>query len=58
MADKNGNIIAARSALLGLFDGEIDIRETETVKEFKRYLKVKRMSNQKYLKNEILLIEE
>ena len=45
-------------ALLGLFDGEIDIRETETVKEFKRYLKVKRMSNQKYLKNEILLIEE
>jgi KaiC/GvpD/RAD55 family RecA-like ATPase/uncharacterized membrane protein len=42
-------------ALLGLFDGEIDIREAETVKELKRYLKVKRLSNQKYLKNEVLL---
>jgi len=45
-------------ALLGLFDGEISIRETESVKEFKRYLKVRRMSNQKYLKNEILLTED
>lgn len=44
-------------ALLGLFQGEISIRETETVKELKRYLKIKRMSNKKYLKNEILLTE-
>jgi KaiC/GvpD/RAD55 family RecA-like ATPase len=46
------------NAILGLFDGEINIRETETVKELKRYLKIKRLSNQKYLKNEILLTEE
>ena len=45
-------------ALLGLFDGEISIRETESVKEFKRYLKVRRMSNQEYLKSEILLTED
>jgi KaiC/GvpD/RAD55 family RecA-like ATPase len=44
-------------AILGLFDGEIAIRETETVKELKRYLKIRRMSDQKYLKNEILLTE-
>ncbi len=45
-------------ALLGLFNGEITIRESETVKELKRYLKIKRLSNQQYLKNEILLTEE
>ena len=38
-------------AILGLFDGEINIREKETG----RYLKIKRMSNQKYLEDEALL---
>jgi len=46
------------NALLGLFEGEINIFEKETEKELKRYLKIKRMGNQKYWKNEILLTEE
>jgi KaiC/GvpD/RAD55 family RecA-like ATPase len=45
-------------ALLGLFEGEINIRERETVKELKRFLKIKRMSSKKYLKNEILLTDD
>ena len=45
-------------AILGLFDGEINIRERETVKELQRFIKIKRMSNQKYLKNEIVLTED
>lgn len=44
-------------SILGLFDGEIDITERESVKEFRRFLKIKRMSSQKYLKNEIELSE-
>jgi len=42
-------------AILGLFDGEINIFEKETEKGSGRYLKIKRMSDQKYLENEILL---
>lgn len=42
-------------SILGLFDGEINISERETVKEFKRFLKITRMSSQKYLKDEIEL---
>jgi hypothetical protein len=45
-------------AILGLFDGEINIRERETIKEFRRFIKIKRMGNQKYLKNEIVLTED
>jgi predicted ATPase/KaiC/GvpD/RAD55 family RecA-like ATPase len=45
-------------AILGLFDGEVNIREAETEKGLARFLKVKRMSNQKYLKDEMLLSEE
>lgn len=44
-------------SILGLFDGEIEITERETVEEFRRFLKIKRMSRQKYLKNEIELSE-
>jgi len=40
-------------AILGLFDGEINIYE----KGSERFLKVKKMSNQKYLGNEIALTE-
>jgi hypothetical protein len=40
-------------AILGLFDGEINIYE----KGSQRLLKVKKMSNQKYLGNEIALTE-
>jgi len=42
-------------ALLGLFDGEIIINEIETTKGDEKHLKIKRMNNQKYLKDEILL---
>ncbi len=43
-------------ALLGLFEGEIDICDRQTEKGIERFLKIKRMSNQKYIKNETLLV--
>jgi KaiC/GvpD/RAD55 family RecA-like ATPase len=45
-------------AVLGLFNGEVNIREAETEKGLARFLKVKRLSDQKYLKDEMLLTEE
>jgi tetratricopeptide (TPR) repeat protein len=45
-------------AILSLFEGEINIREAETDKGLTRFLKIKRMSNQKYLKEEARLTEE
>jgi tetratricopeptide (TPR) repeat protein/KaiC/GvpD/RAD55 family RecA-like ATPase len=42
-------------AIVGLFDGEINIYEKETEKGFEKFLKIKKMSNQKYLENELLL---
>ena len=41
-------------AILGLFDGEINMYEKETG----QFLKIKRMSNQRYLKDELFLKEE
>ena len=45
-------------AILGLFDGEINIREKETEKGLERYLRIKKMSNQKYLEEELPLEKE
>ena len=45
-------------AVLGLFEGEINIHEKETPNGTARFIKIKRMINQKYLKDETLLIEE
>jgi tetratricopeptide (TPR) repeat protein len=45
-------------AILGLFDGEISIQEKETEKGLERFLKIKKMSNQEYLENELLLKKE
>ena len=45
-------------AVLGLFDGEISIHEKETEKGAARFLKIKRLSNQKYAKDEKLLTVE
>jgi KaiC/GvpD/RAD55 family RecA-like ATPase len=45
-------------AILGLFDGEVEIRERETEKGTARFLKIKRMSNQNYLEDELLLKKE
>jgi tetratricopeptide (TPR) repeat protein len=42
-------------AILGLFDGEINIYEKETEKELQKFLKIRKMSNQKYLENELPL---
>jgi KaiC/GvpD/RAD55 family RecA-like ATPase len=42
-------------AILDLFDGEINIYEKESEKGLERYLKIKKMSNQEYLKDELLL---
>jgi KaiC/GvpD/RAD55 family RecA-like ATPase len=41
-------------SILGIFDGEINISE----REFRSFLKIKRMSSQRYLKNEIELSED
>jgi tetratricopeptide (TPR) repeat protein/KaiC/GvpD/RAD55 family RecA-like ATPase len=42
-------------AIVGLFDGEFSIFEKETDKGPRKYLKIKRMSNQKYMEDEIIL---
>jgi KaiC/GvpD/RAD55 family RecA-like ATPase len=45
-------------AILGLFEGEINVHEKETNKGPGKYLKIKKMSNQKYLEDELLLRKE
>jgi hypothetical protein len=45
-------------AVLGLFDGEIHIYEKETPKGATRFLKIKKMTGQKYSREEIPLTEE
>jgi tetratricopeptide (TPR) repeat protein len=45
-------------AILGLFDGELNIFEKETDKGRAKYLKVQKMSNQKYLEDELPLKKE
>jgi tetratricopeptide (TPR) repeat protein/KaiC/GvpD/RAD55 family RecA-like ATPase len=45
-------------AILDLFDGEISLYEKETEKGLEKFLKIKKMSNQEYLKNELLLTKE
>ncbi len=42
-------------AILGLFEGEIDIREKETQKGLEKFLKIRKMYNQKYLETELPL---
>jgi KaiC/GvpD/RAD55 family RecA-like ATPase len=46
------------NTVLSLFDGEICIREAETGMGFERYLRIRRMSDQKYMKDEACLTEE
>jgi tetratricopeptide (TPR) repeat protein/KaiC/GvpD/RAD55 family RecA-like ATPase len=45
-------------AILGLFEGEINIYEKETEKGVGKFLKIRRMSDQKYLEDELLLTRE
>jgi len=45
-------------AIVNLFEGEINIYEKETKEGLQRFLKIKKMYNQKYSKSELLLQEE
>jgi uncharacterized repeat protein (TIGR01451 family) len=45
-------------AILGLFDGEINIYEKESEKGLEKFLKVKKMYNQRYLESELPLRKE
>ena len=45
-------------AILDLFEGEINIHEKEPGKGSGKYLKIKKLSNQKYLEKELLLRKE
>jgi KaiC/GvpD/RAD55 family RecA-like ATPase len=45
-------------AILDLFEGEISIYERETGKGLQRFLKIKKMRNQKYIEGELLLRKE
>ncbi len=45
-------------AILGLFDGEINIFERETEKGSEKFLKIRKMSNQRYLESRIELTKE
>jgi len=44
-------------ALLGLFNGEINIFEKETKKGQKKHLRIRKMINQRYLENEMPLVK-
>jgi tetratricopeptide (TPR) repeat protein len=45
-------------SILGLFEGEIDIYEKETEKGAGKFMKIKKMSNHKYLENDLFLKKE
>ena len=45
-------------AVLGLFDGEMRISEKESSKGLQQILRVRKLSNQKYLENELILNKE
>jgi len=42
-------------AVSGLFEGEVSLHEKETEKGLERFLRIKRMNNQKYLEDDLLL---
>jgi len=45
-------------AMLGLFEGEINIYERETEKGFEKFLKIRKMYNQRYLESKLPLRRE
>jgi hypothetical protein len=47
-----------RALVLDLFEGQIDIYEKETEKGSEKFLKIKEMSNHKYLENDLRLKKE
>ena len=42
-------------AVIDLFEGQINIHEKETEKGLEKFLKIKKMTNQKYSKSELSL---
>jgi predicted ATPase/KaiC/GvpD/RAD55 family RecA-like ATPase len=45
-------------AILGLFEGDININEKETDKSLRKYLRIKKMGNRRYLEEELPLKKE
>ncbi len=45
-------------AILGLFEGEISINERETKRGFEKFLKIRKLYNQKYIEDELVLRKE
>jgi hypothetical protein len=45
-------------AILGLFEGQINIYEKDTERGLERFLRVTKMYNQRYLQSELLLKKE
>lgn len=45
-------------AIQGIFDGEISIYEKETLKGPEKFLRIKKMINQRYLDSELLIKKE
>jgi KaiC/GvpD/RAD55 family RecA-like ATPase len=46
------------NAILDIFDGEINLYETEDVIECKRFIRIKKLRNQDYIKNSICLTKQ
>ena len=42
-------------AILGLFDGEIHISERETAGGLEKVLRIKKLYNQRYIENELIV---
>jgi hypothetical protein len=45
-------------AILGLFEGEISVYEKETERGLERFLKIRKMCNQRYLESQLPLRKE
>jgi len=45
-------------AILGLFEGEISINERETKRGFEKFLKIRKLYNQRYIEDELVLRKE
>lgn len=45
-------------AIVGIFEGEVSIYQKETEKGSEKFLRIKKMHNQKYLKSDLLLETE
>jgi KaiC/GvpD/RAD55 family RecA-like ATPase len=56
--DQNMHPAEESQAITGLFDGEIRVTERETSKGAEKVLRIRKLLNQKYLENEIVLTKE